>query len=244
MYLFAYQDVLDNLEFPFLYCNSIESYSRCIGRTEVAPDITLRDLPQVSIKSIQLHNQIGTGGFGKVYLGTLLPDNIHVAIKELTSIQSSNHINQTLFREFQKEVYIQSLLDHPNIVKLYGVISSPPRMVLQLIDGLLSSFYPFPPSSPPSSLLCLTPLPFSFMYLLFFPFLYILLSLSLILCLCVPGIYIYIYTLYHSLFFTPLPLLLSLYFLYFAKALSIFQGPLIPFPHTLSIFYTPIPNIQ
>ena len=126
--------IIDNLEFPFLYCHNIESASRCIARTEIAPDITLRDLPQVSAKELVVQDKIGVGGFGAVYKGILKP-NIDIAVKELNSKTTTNSMDEGQFREFQKEAYIQSLLDHPNIVKLHGVISSPPRMILQLITG-------------------------------------------------------------------------------------------------------------
>ena len=71
IYLIPYQSIIDNPDEPFIYCNNIQSPSRCISRTEVAPDITLRDLPQVSRKQLQHDKQIGEGGFGVVYKGIL-----------------------------------------------------------------------------------------------------------------------------------------------------------------------------
>lgn len=128
VYLFEYQDVINSLDNPFMYCNNIESSSRCIPRMEVAPDISLRDLPQVSQRRLQIGKQIGEGGFGVVYQGQL-EDNI-VAVKEL-----SGELDGELFREFQIEAFIQSLLDHPNCVKLYGLTANPPRMILEFISG-------------------------------------------------------------------------------------------------------------
>jgi serine/threonine protein kinase len=137
VYLMKYQEVIDRADQPFLYCHQIESFSRCIARTEVAPDISLCDLPQVSMKHLQIGEQIGEGGFGVVYKGSLNNGNqsIVVAVKELSAAGSEGFLDGDLFREFQIEAYIQSLLDHPNCVKLYGLTATPPRMILEFING-------------------------------------------------------------------------------------------------------------
>lgn len=57
--------------------------------------------------------KIGEGGFGSVYLGTLL-DGTHIAVKQLSSKSTQGN------REFVNEIGIISGLDHPNLVKLYG----------------------------------------------------------------------------------------------------------------------------
>ena len=62
-------------------------------------------------------------------------DSIQVAIKELTIPMGEECLDGNLYREFQAEAFIQSLLDHPNCVKLYGVTANPPRMVLEFITG-------------------------------------------------------------------------------------------------------------
>ena len=69
VFLISYQDIINANENPYLYCHNIESSSRCIARTEVAPDITLSDLPLISSKQLQINEQIGEGGFGVVYKG-------------------------------------------------------------------------------------------------------------------------------------------------------------------------------
>merc|ERR1712137_223245 len=129
VYLFDYQKVIDAFDTPFMYCNHIESSSRCVARIEVAPDISLRDLPQVATSRLRVGEQIGEGGFGVVYKGTL--DQQVVAVKEL----SSSSLDADLFREFQAEAFIQSLLNHPNCVRLFGLTAAPPRMVLEFVSG-------------------------------------------------------------------------------------------------------------
>eukprot|EP00339_Tiarina_fusa_P025430 CAMPEP_0117000298 /NCGR_PEP_ID=MMETSP0472-20121206/2690_1 /TAXON_ID=693140 ORGANISM="Tiarina fusus, Strain LIS" /NCGR_SAMPLE_ID=MMETSP0472 /ASSEMBLY_ACC=CAM_ASM_000603 /LENGTH=1327 /DNA_ID=CAMNT_0004699951 /DNA_START=722 /DNA_END=4702 /DNA_ORIENTATION=+ len=130
VYLFDYQQVIDAMETPVMYCNNIESPSRCIARMEVAPDISLRDLPQVSQRRLTIGEQIGEGGFGVVYKGSL-EKNV-VAVKELTC---AGTLDGDLFREFQVEAFIQGLLDHPNCVKLFGLTANPPRMILEFVSG-------------------------------------------------------------------------------------------------------------
>ena len=97
VYLIEYQKVLDNSS-PFVYCHKIESPSRCIDKTEVAPDISLMDLPQVSERKLKVGNQIGEGGFGKVYKGHL--EQSLVAVKEL-----SGELNGEKFKEFSSRMF-------------------------------------------------------------------------------------------------------------------------------------------
>src|SRR3990167_9272977 len=61
----------------------------------------------------------------------MLENNL-VAVKELSTGDS---LDGNVYREFQIEAYIQSLLDHPNCVKLYGLTTNPPRMVLEFVSG-------------------------------------------------------------------------------------------------------------
>ena len=130
VYLIDYQTVLDSTS-PIIYCHNIQSSTRCIDKIEVAPDISLMDLPQINENKLQVGEQIGEGGFGKVYKGTF--NGSLIAIKELT-IKDEN-ISGELFKAFQTEVYAQCLLDHENCVKLYGVTANPPRMILEFISG-------------------------------------------------------------------------------------------------------------
>lgn len=58
-------------------------------------------------------NKIGAGGFGSVYKGTLR-DGSAVAVKVL-----SGHSRQGI-REFLAELSVISVIEHPNLVKLYG----------------------------------------------------------------------------------------------------------------------------
>ena len=129
-YFIDYQDVLDSST-SLLFCHNIESSSRCVDKIDVAPDISLIDLPQINAKKLIIKQEIGKGAFGVVFKGTF--DRNPVAIKELSS--DLNHVSGEVFREFQGEIYAQCLLDHPNCVKLYGVTANPPRMILEFISG-------------------------------------------------------------------------------------------------------------
>lgn len=131
VYLFSYQEVIDSTS-PFVYCHGIQSPCRCLNKTRIAPDITLLDLPQVNEARLRIGKQLGEGGFGIVYKGTL--GGKVVAVKELT-LQSGQTLDENLFKEFQIEAYVQGLMDHPNCVKLYGLTSKPPRMVLEFVSG-------------------------------------------------------------------------------------------------------------
>ncbi|KAL4586027.1 hypothetical protein LXL04_010657 [Taraxacum kok-saghyz] len=58
-------------------------------------------------------NKLGEGGFGSVYMGTLL-DGTPIAVKKLSS--KSNQGN----REFVNEIGMIAGIQHPNVVRLYG----------------------------------------------------------------------------------------------------------------------------
>ena len=133
IFLFPYESVLLYMGRPFIFCNFIESYSRALKTTSLAPDILLLDFPQISENDLILTKELGKGAFGTVFLGELASSSTPVAVKVLSAEKEAN---ETIFRQFQREVYLQSKLNHNNIVKLHGVTASPPRMILQLVkDG-------------------------------------------------------------------------------------------------------------
>ena len=55
-----------------------------------------------------------------------------IAIKVLSAEKGRN---ESTYKEFQREIFIQSKLNANNIVKLYGITISPPRMILQLVKN-------------------------------------------------------------------------------------------------------------
>ncbi|KDP21156.1 hypothetical protein JCGZ_21627 [Jatropha curcas] len=58
-------------------------------------------------------NELGAGGFGTVYKGTL-SDGTLIAVKQLSSRSKQGN------REFLNEIGMISVLQHPNLVRLYG----------------------------------------------------------------------------------------------------------------------------
>ena len=71
----------------------------------------------IPLREIELLRKIGEGGFGKVYAG-LWKKLIPVAFKKLACQQITKKKQEQLV----KEIKIFSSLDHPNIVKMFGVV--------------------------------------------------------------------------------------------------------------------------
>jgi len=138
----------------FMYCNNSRLLSRRVRVDVLAPDVCFKNIKVIPSELIWYGPQIGKGGFGSVYSGSLQAPNapsfsIPVALKQLSSFSSSSSCSSSSsssstalsgigldeFREFQQEVFIMSMLDHPNLVKLYGVALNPLAMVLELCTG-------------------------------------------------------------------------------------------------------------
>jgi hypothetical protein len=88
----------------------------------IAPDIAMANV--AVIKDVQITKVLGQGGFGKVYKG--IWNETTVAVKELLG----EEMEITDYLNFRHEVAIMSQLLHPNLVRLYGILHKPLRMVL------------------------------------------------------------------------------------------------------------------
>jgi len=82
----------------------------------------------------QIGDLIGKGTFGSVYNGVLVENNRRVAIKVLHSQILAGRQLET----FKREVWTMATLNHPSILKLYGVTLTPPFcIVTELLNGSL-----------------------------------------------------------------------------------------------------------
>ncbi|KAN0024719.1 hypothetical protein ACTFIV_009128 [Dictyostelium citrinum] len=117
---------------PHLFCRNDPSIPVRIDY--IAPDLCLKKVPTLADNEIDYEKQIGKGGFGLVHKGRLVKDKSVVAIKSLILGDSEGETEMIeKFQEFQREVFIMSNLNHPNIVKLYGLMHNPPRMVMEFV---------------------------------------------------------------------------------------------------------------
>jgi len=151
-FLFPFEDCVHAVHragSPFVYCNGIPS--RAVRVDLMAPDLVFQEIP--IIEHLSIATKIGEGGFGIVYKGELAvnklgeivqkgtPDSrlVPVAVKELREDADAldNKVNLEKFNEFQRETYIMSCIDHPNLVHLHGIQLRPNlRMIMEYIpDG-------------------------------------------------------------------------------------------------------------
>eukprot|EP00117_Sycon_ciliatum_P046931 scpid2903/ scgid4292/ Tyrosine-protein kinase receptor TYRO3; Tyrosine-protein kinase SKY len=102
-----------------------------------------RQLPR---DSIQLHDTIGRGAFGRVSLATLTtvdyPEGVDVAVKTLQAdrrhaMQSPEDQEKKLHEEILKEASTMIRFDHPNIVRLIGIccLKMPIMLVIEYMNG-------------------------------------------------------------------------------------------------------------
>lgn len=129
-YYFTYEECVEALTLgaPFVYCHGIKSFSRSVRVDMLAPDIGF-DTVEV-LEDLVVGKKLAKGGFGIVYKGTLAGET--VAIKELT-IKGDGEVTDK-FKEFQHEVHIMSALEHPNLVRFYGITLNPLRMVMEFVS--------------------------------------------------------------------------------------------------------------
>ena len=88
----------------------------------------------------QLEELIGSGGMANVYKATDLLENRLVAVKIL---REECRGNEDLVRRFKNESKAISVLDHPNIVKVYDVSVTDKLqfIVMEYIDGITLKEY-------------------------------------------------------------------------------------------------------
>ncbi|XP_042046933.1 somatic embryogenesis receptor kinase 1-like isoform X1 [Salvia splendens] len=101
------------------------------SRADEDPEVHLGQLKRFSLRELQAatdnfskENLLGTGGFAKVYKGSLLDGSL-VAVKRLNDARTSGGELQ-----FQSEVKMISLAMHRNLLRLYGFCMSPTERLL------------------------------------------------------------------------------------------------------------------
>ncbi|XP_029944401.1 non-receptor tyrosine-protein kinase TNK1 [Salarias fasciatus] len=108
------------------------------GQSQEASSRALPSLIQDS--ELHLGEKLGSGSFGVVRRGewhTPTGRVLHVAVK---SLRSSTSKQAETLKDFLQEVTTMQALDHPNIIRLYGVVLTQPlKMVTEL--ALLGSLY-------------------------------------------------------------------------------------------------------
>ena len=108
-----------------------------------------------TIKKGEIKNDtvLGSGNFGTVAKG-MLRDTIPVAIKTLKECEdASKEEFQRASEDFKKETQIMKKLNHPNLVKMYGIQSEslPFQLVMELCEGSIKDHLePFRIDDPPS----------------------------------------------------------------------------------------------
>jgi serine/threonine protein kinase/GTPase SAR1 family protein len=129
---YKYEEVLNAFQqgAKTFYCGQIP-----VPLEDLAPDICLNYIPE--LKDVSVDRKLGAGGFGVVFRG--MYDGKVVAIKELhvkSAPSGSTEESIDRFRAFVHEVWIMSKLNHPNLVRLYGITQHPLRMVMEYCPGL------------------------------------------------------------------------------------------------------------
>ncbi|CAD5231045.1 unnamed protein product [Bursaphelenchus okinawaensis] len=90
---------------------------------------SLQHVPTISKEHLIIEKKIGGGAFGDVFQGEWLVKNVPVAIKMLHNVQVD--------AQMDKEAGMLAELDHPNVVKMFGVCRMSDRnlaMVLELMN--------------------------------------------------------------------------------------------------------------
>jgi len=79
---------------------------------------------EVQLSDMDFGQQIGQGGFSVIHKGTL--NGTPVAIKKIFDPQMTDD----LLAEIQNEIVMQSILRHPNIALIMGVVPTIPNIVI------------------------------------------------------------------------------------------------------------------
>ncbi len=122
------------LKFLFrLFAKPHSDETPSLASSNCAPKILPALTAQTILPSkIQLGTRLGAGGFGVVYKGRWTDgEAVDVAIKE---IRSDLRFAPSMEKEFNKEAELMWRLTHRNLVTLYGLSTSPKRLIMEFCD--------------------------------------------------------------------------------------------------------------
>src|SRR5262245_12849216 len=90
------------------------------------------------IGNYKITGELAKGGMGAVYRGRHQNLPREVVVKSILLSSFPAHTQEHLKARFVREAYVQSQLDHPNIVRVYEFFTTPENyyLVMEFIDGM------------------------------------------------------------------------------------------------------------
>lgn len=90
------------------------------------------------IGNYQITSELAQGGMGAVYRGRHQKLPREVVVKSILLTSFPPHAQEHLKARFVREAYIQSQLDHPNIVRVYEFFTAPENyyLVMEFVNGM------------------------------------------------------------------------------------------------------------
>jgi serine/threonine protein kinase len=90
------------------------------------------------IGNYEVSSELAQGGMGAVYRGRHQKLPREVVVKSILLSSFPPHAQDQLKARFVREAYIQSQLDHPNIVRVYEFFTSPENyyLVMEFVNGM------------------------------------------------------------------------------------------------------------
>src|SRR5262245_30925535 len=90
------------------------------------------------IGNYQITSELAQGGMGAVYRGRHQSLPREVVVKSILLSSFPPHLQDQLKARFVREAYIQSQLDHQNIVRVYEFFTTPENyyLVMEYVDGM------------------------------------------------------------------------------------------------------------